>query len=1081
MAATPLPPPPLNASFSPFDIFNDGGAARNTPPPPSPGLPGGPCNFVDLTHGPNGPKCGCRRFWGRQVAGAGTYTTDQMGWCMCSHHACFHDDVQSTQGQPAPAAPAPVLDNMPGQENEKPRSNRTPLSPVQDFVSFHMPNSLGAAAVDFATLNFDHFAPPEAGLGAGLLQSNHPGPPPEGDSMPDTLSWKNVVSTQGGHATLPPFPSQCLLPESQSASTTVSSQMRYLQPFGGKGLNTLSSVPQKDRDSARVTPRTGAGADPITTKGGQISDDAIAVGSGEQTPAPGPSRAMGPPPPASVLSVGHGIDDTLENLTGTVNSHERRLERIETGSIYETAHEDCSEKHDMADLRVTELEGRMDEVEKRLNDDGASVASSRHTTQRDDDATISVVSGTFHAPALAADRAALHSQLEALQARVNQLEASSLPSCSSPWELEVVFLPFPLKGIWQEAQDFKTPRLSGGRDEWTQLPNTNSRATPDPQTLAACDEWVGQDSGWLLPRACVPGRMIDQRLRSRGLVKTVSVRGGDARSVQVAVGNAFESILRLIPSPASPRSPYVSDGRVDRFLGLQQSWVPLRKVHKDSRLRFLSPAELLTPVIWNSTFLMDSVIMKATGIHRLYITQPDAYLQDSHLLSQHGAEPGWTWQRLRELPRVYPESQGSSPGSEVPEADALEEHWSYNGRLDEPSAPRQPSVSPYQSHEKAVAISRTSDGSTQRFYTGPSNPMSSMLSPVHARGQSPLFQRERKGSHPLSIRAGSVPPINSPVMPSPRSSSRRISSYALLPSLAGPSYQRHSSPITTGRPSPRLSMINPTPVSIITKHRRRTTRSPSLRLHNTPRYSHRSFSRSPSVTPFFQHIIPEEPIRGDRRVTPFAYATPHSNVPPDYPPPRIHSRSHSRSIQQVFVDEEDEEMHFDEDHGSSTDDDDEDDPDIDVYEDERDMLDDLESDSDHHPSGQARPLQDQQQQQPLSRQQQQQQPPPQPPPPQQPQGPEDEVWPGIEDNDMSDGENVDPRDDADNRSDVSSVPSVYPSTQRAWRLHTGVEGREMTHGLDGDEAGGVGFRIHVDDGDGNDDGDSERPEAQGQW
>lgn len=1063
MATTPFPPPPLHASFSAFDIFNDGGAARSTPPPASPGLPGGPCNFVDLSHGPNGPKCGCRRFWGRQVAGAGTYTMDQMGWCMCSHHACFHDDVQNTQAQPALAAPAPVLDDMPGQENEKPRSNRAPLSPVQDLASFHMPNSLGAAAMDFNALNnFDPFPAEAAGLGAGPLQpdSRRP-PPPEGDSMPDTLSWRNVISTQGGYGSIPPFPSQCLLPESQSASTTASSQMRYLQPFGGEGLNTLSSVPRKDRDSAR----TGPGLAPITPKAGQNCDDAVTIGSGAATPIPEPSRIMGPPPPASVLSADRNLDDTLDNLTGTVNAHERRIERIETGSLYEQAHDECSDKHDVAELRVTELEGRMDEVEKRLNDDNTSVASSRRTTQRDDDATISVVSGPSQAPALAADRAALHGRLEALQSRVSQLEASSLPSYNSPWELEVVFLPFPLKGIWQGAEDFKTPRLSGGRDEWTQLPNTHSRATPEPQSLAAYDEWVGQDSDWLLPRACVPGRMIDQRLRSRGLVKTVSVRSGDARSVQLAIGNAFESILRLIPSPASPRSPYVSDARMDRFFGLQQPWVPLRKVHKDSRLRFLSPAELLTPVLWNSTFLVDSVVMKATGIHRLYITQPSAYLQDSHLLSHQEAGASWTWQRLRELPRVYQESQGGSGDSQVPEADALEEYWSYNGRLDEPSAPRQPSVSPHQSHERAVAISRTSDGSTQQFFTGPLNPMVSMRSPVFTRASSPLVPRERKSSHTPSIRAGSIPPINSPILPSPRASTRRMSSYTIIPSLAGPSYQRHISPLTTGRPSPRLSMVNPTPVSMITKHRRRSTRSPSFGLHNTPRHSHRSFSRGPSVPPVFQSMIVEEPLRGDRRMTPLAYATPHSNAPLEYPPPRgySHSRSQSRSLQ-TYVVVEDEDMHYDEDsHGSSTDDDgsdedDEEDPDIDVYEDEGDMLDDLESDPDHHrPAQQARGQGSRLGQPPVPDRQHRPQHPQSSSP--LPQGPEDEVWPGIEDNNeaMSDG------DTSDTRSDVSSSPSEYPSTQQASGrpLAVGGDGREMTHGLEAEEVDG--FRIHVDE------------------
>lgn len=50
--------------------------------------------------------------------------------------------------------------------------------------------------------------------------------------------------------------------------------------------------------------------------------------------------------------------------------------------------------------------------------------------------------------------------------------------------------------------------------------------------------------------------------------------------------------------------------------------------------------------------------------------------------------------------------------------------------------------------------------------------------------------------------------------------------------------------------------------------------------------------------------------------------------------------------------------------------------------------------------------------------------------------PEDEPWPGIEDREahMSDGENVDP----DRRSDASSQPSEYPSTQRVWPADEGA-------------------------------------------
>lgn len=1062
MAATPFPPP-LDGSFSHFNIFNDGGAPRNTPPPANPGLPGGPCNFVDLSHGPNGPRCGCRRFWGRQIAGAGLNAADQAGWCMCSHHACFHDDGHHTQVPAAPAAP--VMDNMPGQENEKPRSNRAPLSPVQDFASFQMPSSLAGAAMDFAALNFDSFAS-NMGFCAPPPPVKPPVPTNDHDSMPDTLSWRNVPSTQGCPTPLPPIPSQCLIPDSQSASTTASSQMRYLRPFHGVGLNTLSSVP-----SAKEVAQAGKGTDvtPETNLDGQNCDDAITIPSGAATPTPGPSQVKTTTPGASVSSPDHR-NDALRNLSDTVEDHNQRLDKLETGSIYYTAHEECSDKHDVTDLRVTELETRMDDAERRLNDDTASLISTRRITQRDDDATVSDVSFSSNATVRAAERAALASQLEVLQARVHQLEASALPSYTSPWELEVVFLPFPLKGIWLEAQDFKNSRSSGGRDEWTPGPNTNSRATPEPQGLASYDEWVGQGTGWMLPRACAPGRLIDQRLKSRGLIKKVQVRGADARSVQIAIGNAFQDILRMSSHPASPKSPCGSDTRVHRFFGLQQSWVPLRKVHKDSRLRFLSPPELLTPTLWTAMFLMDSVVMKATGMHRLYITQPEAYLQDNHSLNFLGANPGWTWQKLRELDRVYSDSQTSNGSFEVPEADALEEYWAFNARLDDPPSARQSVMSLQQSHEKAVNMSRTTDGSTEQFFTVPSHPSTSMMSPMMARGQSPLTQRERQRSRPPFVRTGSMPPVSAPTIHSPARSSRRMSSFAIMPTVAGPGYQRHPSPLVTGRPSPRLSLVSNAPaVAMVTKHRHRNTRSPSLRLHNTPRWSNRSYSRSPSVNPMpFQHGLPEQPIRGDRRPTPMAYMTPYSNAPPEFPPQGLHpSRSYHAHGDDGMMD-------FDDDRGSSTDPygeesdgdmPDEDDPDVDVYEDEADMLDDLESGSDghHHPSGQSQHHRAQNQSS-------------------QPQGAEDIPWPGIEDN-MSDGENLDPLDVAsdgdhdDDRSDVSSQPSEYPSTQRAWRVPAGGDGRETTRALEDDDVpAGVNFTIHEDP-----DGEESEPEAQNIW
>lgn len=62
--------------------------------------------------------------------------------------------------------------------------------------------------------------------------------------------------------------------------------------------------------------------------------------------------------------------------------------------------------------------------------------------------------------------------------------------------------------------------------------------------------------------------------------------------------------------------------------------------------------------------------------------------------------------------------------------------------------------------------------------------------------------------------------------------------------------------------------------------------------------------------------------------------------------------------------------------------------------------------------------------------------------------PEDEPWPGIEDQEQhpSDGENIDPDVPQDRASNASSQPSEYPSTQQAWPDDTAM-----------------GFHIHEDE------------------
>ncbi|KAF9882107.1 hypothetical protein CkaCkLH20_00143 [Colletotrichum karsti] len=979
MAATPFDAPLPGSSF--FDIYTDGAPQRS---PASASLPGGACNFVDLTPGANGAKCGCRRFWSRFPAArayADNLGTDNSSWCMCAHHACFHDDggrggseasasaqTPTTALAPTHAPAAAPIAHIAGQENEKPRMSREPLSPVQmPEMSFRMPAGF-TPTMEFMNLDAAMATP------QNKPEELRPRPPDQPSQLPestlqDTLAWGDFIQSQpGNHTTLPPIPAQCLMP-SQPSSTASSSQARYLRPFAGRGLQTLSGVATSNPRTPRKEKPQDAGAlfaQPIDQG---YKDDAGAMAHddhGAETPRAQSPRELGK---VDALFAGPSRN-TFRHLSDTVQGHESRLDKLENISFSAAGHDECHEKHDAVDLRVTDLEVRVEEVEKLMNDNSSVVG--RRDRQHLDESTNSVVSVATSTTTRAAHSHEMYSQIQSLQSQLFQLQ-SQIPSLARPWEIEVVFLPFPLKRVWQELQDFKAD-VHSSLDEWTQLPNTNSGVTMRAQS-PFCAEWAdpGHDHEWLMAKACGPMNVVDRRLRSRGLVRTISIKGSDARSVQAAMHVAFSSTFAdfsiATPSPSRRRS---FDGKADRFLGLQQSWVPLRKIHKDSRLRFLTPAEMITPAVWDVSFL-HSVIMRSSQ-PRLFVTQPEAYLQDSHAF-----ECGWTWQRLREMSRFYPDSQATQ---EVPEADAREDHWAWNDHLDEaPSA--QPSLSIRQARQ------RVSASPSLHHITMQSSMRSS--SPMMTRGQTPMreaLMRERKGSKPPYIRTTSMPPAVPPNY-SPALAKRRVSSFG---------QRQLAAQIRTSPPNVATTM------AASTAYKRRRTRSPS-RPRNTPRWT-----MSPSPAPGFVPV--DERHQTGRGITPMYYATPYSNAPLTESRPRVSGGVADDS--DTEVDGQDDE-NVDANHGSTN-----------PYDEEGSeysvevthMVTMREGDSSH------------------------------------PRQPEDEPWPGIEDQDhMSDGENIDPLfsptgGEEDAQSDVSSQPSEYPSTQRGWQ----VPGAEN----------GMGFHIHED-------------------
>ncbi|KAI0164319.1 hypothetical protein GGR52DRAFT_575676 [Hypoxylon sp. FL1284] len=999
--AGPIPDFPFPDS-SLFNIYNDAPIASS-----SPNLPGGPCNFVDLSHGANGPKCGCRRFWSRATLPARTGRGslggvspgfangspigsagglgDEAAWCMCSHHACFHDDMRDGQTPVAIAANTEVINNGHGQENERPRASREPLTPVVPDLPFKMPTPM-EPNMDFYT--FDDVASYTNALAEqeSAPRNEVAAPLPE-PSIPDTMAWTNFIRSQPDEASLPPIPSQCLM-SSQPSSTTSSARMGYLRPFAGKGLETLSGVKSKlggpplEPDDEIQPPEDTA--EPSVD---QSVDDGQTVAN---TPRSCRHGDVTEKPPWSPPSLDH---DAFRQLTENVQGHDQRLDRLENPSVSAAGHDECDEKHDHADLRITELESRVEEVEKMINDSNSQASSHRARYPGVNESMTSTVSVSTEGSEYTASRAELSSQLQALKSQLSQLQGlSSFPSHTRPWEVEVVFLPFPLKSVWIEPREFASQRLASGAlvepDQWTQLPNSSSMYDQSPLS-----DWAGpeHESDWLLPRACAPDRVIEQRLRSRGLIKKVAIHSPDARSVQQAMADAFGTLFRTFSRmQANVHHGSTQHHRVAKFLGLQSPWVPLRKIHKDSRLRFLSPAEMVTPVTWDVPFLRSSVVMKATGVQRLFITHPEAYLQD-----QDAYDNGWNWQRLRELSRVYADSQSSQ---EVPEADAMEDCWGWNNTLDEHlvSARTSQSLSLRQAAQRNWRILSASPSPI--LLTGVAGMSPSLgTSRAGSRAKSPAVLRERKGSRPPHVRTTSLPPAAAPAA-SPAMAKRRVTSYVHP-------YERRASQVF------RITPI--TQVAAMAK--RRSARSPSVNVR--PRNTPRRTTASSSPAPRDLYVA--------RPTTPF-YATPHSNAP------FFEARSAGRGV--VVVDDaggsgsgtdhdNDEDEFMDEEGDDDDDDDDDNDSEKQHDEDDSPMV-----DFTHHPQDSQESWQDGQL-----------------------PAPEDEPWPGIEDAENRDPDaggfdfDIDIHVDDDamsvgdglgDESQGSSVPSEYPSTQRAW---TGVE------------------------------------------
>lgn len=988
MASDPFEAAQYSADI--FGLYHENATIVRTAVP-LPQLPSGGCNFVDLTPGAHGSRCGCRRFWSSQP---GSPLLDQAGWCMCNHHACYHDDhPRNSQPQTQPAETISMPATAQITENLQAIQGLDTMSPVLGLIS----TKQAAAMLGPELLSFNGASP------LSFLQKpidehfnslgDVPTPQQASGSMPDTLAWSDPVRRTQPESPAAPasIPPQSLL--SQTTSNNSSIHAKYLRPFGGRGLHTLSSnnpsVPLQSIEQPSLP-------ESFLQQKTQGIEESFAFVTADEELTPRPDTATTQIEPRAVAAAAASSEaisaETLKNLADIVGTHSERLDRLESASFSDNAHEECSDHYDLMDIRVIELESKMEDFERRvLDNDSTNGDPDDAATTTSDDA--STTSSAANRPDYSQE---VYSQLQSLRAQVHQLQ-SAIPSWNHAWEVEVVFMPFPLGWLWQPIHQLKAALNSENEDDWTQLPMTLSTSRSRAQS-PFLEDWAAHDREveWLLPRACSDKGVADWRLRSRGLVKKIVVKDPDARSVSVAMHAAFGNVFRDMHMYARPQSPY---SKASKYMGLQSPWVPLRKIHKDSRLRFLGPEEMLTPALWDVQFL-NSVMMRSSE-PRLFVTHPDAYLQ-----TYEAYESSWTWTKLQEMPPALDVTESQ----ETPEMNLLEECWAWNEQLDGPLAAQIPSKIPRQ--ERRVSISPSVEiCPTDRLWSEPTS------TTVHRQS---VITRSKE----------SVPPF--PRTPSaPIRTMTHQSASGAIPKrqLSSRGQSRRSSPTPWSLPQAGVT-------------KRRQTRDLSGYARQTPR-----LTESPPSTPFLfnrqrsRSATPGRGITPARGTTPGDYATPSSIALREISTEPERSRVREQSVAMVDVDEP-----YDDSEGSTfMSEDDEsynnEGADVDEQEKEKENISTISA-----PLGSRLPASSQLGPQSSS-------------PPRQPNSSSrDNFWPGLQDprsgnhpnmenlappangepidDNHSDGENIDPNlMDVEHESD-NSGPSEYSSTPRGWQDQT---------------------------------------------
>jgi hypothetical protein len=336
----------------------------------------------------------------------------------------------------------------------------------------------------------------------------------------------------------------------------------------------------------------------------------------------------------------HNVLISIPNVTNAIRELNDRMDLLENNSFNHVQPEDFQRQFEMMDGRQLELEHRMDDhdrLHQTIDLDHSTSSFPRRllaNVNESFNSNHSVQSNTSSALIVAAiDRNEMKTEMEGIKDRLDVIEAAALPTSITPWEIEVVLLPWgrELHGIWfseDEPMHENTKNTTQDSEEWTQMRlkagQASERVTDSSPLPAgrlslrtsmpfsdtesgwssqAISDWAaGSTDEWLSPKACGGRNQVYERLRSRGFVRDVTLRSASAREIQATLSNAFGDLVDHFKYTDEDEDPFVH-----RHPGLRASFVPLRKVHKESKLRFLTPSEMAGSALWTAQFLAAGV------------------------------------------------------------------------------------------------------------------------------------------------------------------------------------------------------------------------------------------------------------------------------------------------------------------------------------------------------------------------------------------------------------------------------------------------------------------------------------------